>query len=233
MSDLGEISAELRDTLVRLERVLVHFGDLDRRRLAALQAELAKRPDGQAAAALVAQARLLLSRAADAAQATRRAGADWLAQHGSSEPGGSGGFSTPGGRAYYPPQEGGHRDAAAALPAFPGEYTLDAHGSTEHVFVDGRPLAAAEVVELIEADADWAGRPIRLFSCDTGRGEEPIAAEVADLAGVRVTAPDGIAWSAADGKYGVFPIEVRIVNGAVVEVPNYKCEGSWREFDPR
>jgi hypothetical protein len=233
LSDLGEISAELRQELARLERLLLRFAEIDRAHLAALQSQLERTANGRPAAAMVAQARQSLRQAAGAAAAARRAGAGWLAQHGSGEPGGSSGFSTPGGRAYYPPEEAGHRTAAANLPPFPGEYTLDAHGDSEHVFVGGQPLSAADVVELIEADTGWGRRPIRLFSCNTGHGQEPIAAEIADLARVRVTAPAGIAWSSADGKYGVFPIEVRIVNGAVVEVPNRKREGSWREFDPR
>jgi hypothetical protein len=232
VSDLGEISAELSEVLGRLERVLAQFGALDRNALAPIQAEVSRHPDGRQAAALIERARSMLRQAAEGAVAARRAGEDWLAQHGSSHAGHSSGFETPGGRAYYPPTEPDLREAAAALPAFPGEYTFDAHGSSEHVFIGDETLSAPEAAALIESDEKWDGRPIRLFSCNTGLGESPIAGEIAKLLGVKVTAPEGRAWSSADGRYGVHPIEVKVVEGAVVEVPNRKVEGTWREFYP-
>lgn len=232
MSDLGEISAEVNEALGRLERVLTRFAELDRHRLASIQAQLGKSPDGKQAVAMIARARTLLRQAAQGTAEASRAGANWLSQHGSAEAGPSTGFSTLGGRAYYPPEDTKLRRAAATLPEFPGEYTFDAHGDSEHVFIGKQPLSAADVVELIEADPNWGRRPIRLFSCNTGSGEAPIAEEIATLSKVRVTAPDGLAWSSADGSYGVAPIEIRVVQGAVVEVPNYDREGSWREFDP-
>ena len=232
MSDLGEISAELSEVLGRLERVLAQFGALDRNALAPIQAEVSRHPEGRQAAALIERARSMLRQAAEGAIGARRAGEDWLSQHGSVQAGRSSGFETPGGRAYFPPTEPDLREAPAVLPAFPGEYTFDAHGSSEHVFIGEETLSAPEVAELIESDEKWGGRPIRLFSCDTGLGESPIAAEIAKLLGVKVTAPEGSAWSSADGRHGVFPIEVKVVNGAVVEVPNYEAEGTWREFYP-
>jgi hypothetical protein len=232
LSDLGEISGELSEALGRLERVLARFAALDRDTLGPAQAEVSRYPDGRRAAALIQRARSLLRQAAEATVAARRAGEEWLSQHGSSQAGRSSGFDTPGGRAYYPSTEPELRKASAALPEFPGEYTFDAHGSSEHVFIGDETLPAREVAELIEGDPRWGGRPVRLFSCDTGRGEMPIAQKLADILKVKVTAPEGLAWSAADGRHGVYPIETRVVQGVVVEVPNYNAEGSWREFHP-
>jgi hypothetical protein len=232
VSDLGEISAELAEALGRLERLLASLAELDRGNLAPLQAELSRRPDGQQAAALIDRARRLLRQASEGTVAARRAGEDWLSRHGSPRAGGAHGCDTPGGRAYYPPTEPDLREAAAALPAFPGEYTFDAHGSSEHVFIGEETLSAPDVAELIEADENWGGRPVRLFSCDTGRGESPFAEQLAKALKVKVTAPAGRAWSLADGRYGVFPIETKLVQGVVVEVPNTKAEGSWRVFNP-
>ncbi|HET7589159.1 MAG TPA: hypothetical protein VFK14_03085 [Solirubrobacterales bacterium] len=232
MSDLGEISAELNEALGRLERLLAQLSELDRRSLAPLQAELSRLPDGRRAAALIDRARQLLRQASEGTVAARRAGAGWLSRHGSSQVGGSHGFDTPGGRAYYPPMESNLRELAAVLPEFPGEYTFDAHGSDEHVFIGEETLSAQEVAELIEADERWGRRPVRLFSCDTGLGEAPIAEQLAKILKVKVTAPEGRAWSSADGRHGVFPIETKLVQGVVVEGPNYKAEGRWREFDP-
>jgi len=232
VSDLGEISADLMEVLGRLERVLARLTALDRNTLAAAQAEASCHPEGKRAAALIARARGQLRQASEGTIAARRAGEDWLSQHGSAQGGHSSGFDTPGGRAYFPPSEAKVREAAAALPAFPGEYTFDAHGSSEHVFIGEEALSAQDVAELIKADEKWEGRPVRLFSCDTGRGDAPIAAELAEILGVKVTAPEGRAWSSADGKSGVYPVEIRVVQGVVVEVPNYDAEGSWREFFP-
>ncbi len=246
MSDLGEISAEVHEALDRLDRVLARFADLDRNRLASLQARIADSPNQRQALAMVARARALLQQAGDGATAARRSGAGWLSQHGSAQSGRSGGepiatavkshwdtgFATPGGRAYFAPKETSLRKLATALPGFPGEYTFDAHGDSEHVYIGDDALTAADVVELIEADSAWGHRPIRLFSCNAGRGDKPIAAEVADLAKVRVTAPDDYAWSGADGRVVVAPVKATTVDGVVVEVPDYDREGSWREFDP-
>jgi hypothetical protein len=232
VSDLGEISAELNEALGRLERLLAQLAELDRSSLAPLQAELSRRPDGRQAAALIDRARQFLRRASDGTVAARRAGADWLAQHGSSHTGHSSGFEISGGRAYLPAQEWAHRTAAAALPEFPAEYTFVAHGDSEHVYIGEDSLSAAEVAELIRSDARWNRKPVRLFACETGRGGAPFARELAKLLGVKVTAPDGIAWASADGHHGVHPIEVRIVGGEVVEVCNEEVDGRWHEFYP-
>lgn len=232
MSDLGEISAELSETLGRLERVLARCAALDRDALAPLQAEISRHPDGRHAAALIDRARGQLRQAAEGTVAARRAGEAWQSQHGSTQAGRSNGFDTAGGRAYFPSTEPEMQKAASALPEFPGEYTFDAHGSSEHVFIGEETLSAPAVAELIEGDPRWAGRPVRLFSCDTGRGKAPIAQKLANILKVKVTAPEGRAWSSADGRHGVYPIEVKLVQGVVVEVPNYGAEGNWREFEP-
>jgi hypothetical protein len=233
VSELGEISAELNQALDRLERLLASLAELDRGSLAPLQAELSSRPDGRHAAALIVRARQLLRQAADAVVAARGAGREWLTQHGSSDGGHApAGFEIKGGRAYLRAEESEHRSAAAALPEFPAEYTFVAHGDPEHVYIGEDPLSAAEAAELIRSDGNWNRSPVRLFSCETGRGAAPFAQELAKILGVRVTAPDGIAWAAADGSYGIHPIEVKIVRGEVVEVRNEEVEGSWREFYP-
>jgi hypothetical protein len=232
VSELGEISVALNEALGRLERLLANLSELDRGSLAPLQAELSRRPDGRQAAALIDRARQLLRQASEGTEAARGAGREWLAQHGSSQAGRAAGFEISGGRAYLPVQEREHRTVAAALPAFTAEYTFVAHGDAEHVFIGDEPLSAAEVAELIRSDGNWDRKPVRLFSCETGRGDRPFAQELAKILGVRVTAPDGIAWAAADGRYGIYPVEVRIVGGEVVEVCNESVEGRWREFYP-
>ena len=265
MSDLGEISAEVIGAIDRLDRVLGRFRELDRARLAVIQAEMERDPKLRQEAALLARARVLIQQAGNSAAAARRAGGDWLAQHGSADSGGSGawqaigatpstgpagadgraafgstvaqaawveGVHIPGGRVYFSAAEPGMRESAAALPPFPNEYVFAAHGRSDRVSVNGGELTAAEIAELIRADEGWNGRQVRLFACNTGRGENSIAADLATRLGVRVTAPDDFAWLAADGRFGVAPIRKTIVNGAVVELPDCGNRGSWRVFDP-
>lgn len=237
MSDLGELSAELRAALDRLERVLESFRELDRRSLAPIQARAANDPQLREVAALVARARTLVRRAGEGIGAARMAGEGWLARHGAPDSSGAraawdGRLPTPGGMAYYPAGELDLRNAATALPPFPGEYTLDAHGSSACVEFDQRELSASEIAELIRVDERWGGRPVRLFSCNTGSGENPVAQELAELLNVRVVAPDDFVWSAADGWVGVAPIKEIEVNGEVVAVPDRDREGRWRVFDP-
>ncbi|MGV1049830.1 MAG: hypothetical protein ACOYD4_15050 [Solirubrobacterales bacterium] len=142
------------------------------------------------------------------------------------------GIDTPGGRAYFAAGEPAHLSAAAALPSFSGEYTFDAHGRSDRVEFGDTALSAAEVAALIRADSRWEGRPIRLFSCNTGRGDNPIAAELARLTGVRVTAPDDLVWSYPGGEVVVAPIKTTIIDGELFEGPDRDAEGNWREFDP-
>lgn len=263
MSDLGEISAEVRAALASLDRALNRFAALDRSQLAPLEAELSKSPPTQQAAAMIATARALMRQARNGATAARSSGAGWLSEHGSGEsgssrgagPGDSGarpigversasfgsaaveavwaaGVDTPGGRAYFPATEPELLNAAITLPAFAGEYSFDAHGRSDRVEFGSETLGAAEVAELIRADARWEGRPVRFFSCATGSGEDPIAAQLAKLLGVRVTAPEDLVWSHPDGTVVVGPPKTTVVNGKVVEVPDPEAGKGWREFFP-
>lgn len=211
---------------------MIRFGELDRGQIEPIRAEVGRHPDGKQVAALIDRARGQLRQAQEGAIAARRAGEAWLAHHGSDQGGSSSGFEIAGGRAYLDASETSNRTAASALPAFPGEYTFVVHGSSEHVFVGGESLSAADVADLVKADPNWDGRPIRLFSCETGQGQEPIARELAKILGVKVTAPDEIVWIWPDGSYGIHPVETKLIGGEVLELPNMNQEGRWREFNP-
>lgn len=109
------------------------------------------------------------------------------------------GRDTNAGRAYYEPGDGAALYAASLQP-FDGEYTIDMHGSPKRVAVGPRLLDARQLAELIRADPNWKGRPVRLFSCNTGQGENPIAQRLAADLGVDVTAPVERAWSNRRGE---------------------------------
>jgi hypothetical protein len=259
LSDLGEISAEVRAALASLERALNRFATLDRTELAELEAELGRSPQTRQAAALIARARALVRQAETGVTGARSSGSEWLARHGSSERGGSRasgsstqpsggsessasfsstaveavwaeGIKTPGGRAYFTPGERGLRELAVVLPQFAGEYSIDMHGTSDCVFYGATELDAADLAELIAADPNWEGRPVRLFSCNTGRGENPIAAQLARQLEVRVTAPDDLAWSFADGEVVVAPFKYEMVHGQLCKVPDRDREGKWHAF---
>jgi hypothetical protein len=232
VSDLGEISAELMSALDRLDSVLQRFGEVDRTRLAPIEVEVAKDPRLRPTVALIARARALVRQARSGTVAARRAGQDWLSQHGAAQAAWVEGSDIAGGRAYFAADESGMREATAALPSFPGEYTFVAHGSSDGVYIGATELTATAVAELIRSDEKWNNHPVRLFACNTGRGENPIAAELASLLGVSVTAPDDFAWLGADGRFGVAPVKSASVNGVVVEVPDCANKGRWRVFDP-
>jgi hypothetical protein len=143
------------------------------------------------------------------------------------------GFDTRAGRAYYTRGDTRLRTAAEALPPFPGEYTVDMHGTPQRVVVGDSPLDARQLSELVEADANWKNRPVRLFSCLTGRGDRPIAQELADHLGVKVTAPTDLVWSDPAGAHVVAPGVWKTIGGTKVMVPGSEpADGGWRTFSP-
>lgn len=111
--------------------------------------------------------------------------------------------STPAGRAFFNPQDS-VRYMSERLAPLPGVRTYDLHGSSHSVDVwDGSRVVAVEAkefAEIIRADPDWNGEPIRLFACDTGKGPECFAQQLADELGVDVIAPTELAWSNVRGE---------------------------------
>jgi hypothetical protein len=103
---------------------------------------------------------------------------------------------TPAGEAFYGVDDIDMRRVALSLPPEQGKFTADLHGNPESVNVGGRSLTAHDLASFLESEkSDWSGEPIRLFSCDTGKGEDPFAQKLADRLGVAVTAPTELAWS--------------------------------------
>jgi hypothetical protein len=143
------------------------------------------------------------------------------------------GIDTRAGRAYYTPGDTRLRTAAEALPPFPGEYTVDLHGTPDSVVVGASSLDAGQLSELVKADPNWNNRPVRLFSCLTGQGDRPIAQELADHLGRDVTAPTDLVWSDATGRYFVAPGVWKTVGGTNVMLPGVEpADGGWRTFRP-
>lgn len=94
--------------------------------------------------------------------------------------------------------------AAKALPEMPGYRTYDLHGNPESVAVwaGGQEVSIgpSAFADVVRGDPGWQGSPVRLFSCDTGKGSESFAQLLADELGVEVYAPTELAWSDSTGQ---------------------------------
>src|SRR5690606_24170592 len=113
--------------------------------------------------------------------------------------------------------------------AIPGFYTLDLHGSPEGAYIGDEELSPADLAALVRADPNWNGEPIRLFSCETGQGEDPFAQYLADELGVTVHAPTELAWGYADGTSIVSSAHC---NSDTCEEPTWPPDGMWIQFHP-
>ncbi len=91
---------------------------------------------------------------------------------------------TPAGRAFYGPDDHKMRNAALNVHPDPKMYTADLHGRPDSFVVAGAELSSGDLSALIEADEGWRGEAIRLVSCRTGRGDRPVAQELANHLGV-------------------------------------------------
>ncbi|MBS2536151.1 hypothetical protein KGQ20_25640 [Catenulispora sp. NF23] len=89
------------------------------------------------------------------------------------------------------------RESSASLPADPGWFTIDMHGSGLRVFVGKVGLHEADLHNLLQHIPEWKDdpRPIRLASCDSGEFDDGIAQRLADLIGYPVKAPNTSVWT--------------------------------------
>src|SRR5215472_6629587 len=143
------------------------------------------------------------------------------------------GIDTRAGRAYYAPEETEMRAFARDLPPFSGEYTVDLHGAPDRVMVGDATFDAGQLSELVKADRGWNNQPVRLFSCETGRGDQPIAQDLANRLGVEVTAPTELVWSNHAGDYFVASGTWRTIGGTKVMLPGPPPDGGgWRTLGP-
>jgi hypothetical protein len=137
---------------------------------------------------------------------------------------------TTAGEAFYGVDDIDMRRVALSLPPEQGKFTADLHGNAESVNVGGRSLTAHDLASFLESDnSDWSGEPIRLFSCNTGRGEDPFAQKLADRLGVPVTAPTELAWSDIAGNSWS---ATKTKNAKGDWVSTWPPDGEWVTFNP-
>ncbi|OHV04665.1 hypothetical protein BKN37_08830 [Mycobacterium talmoniae] len=145
-------------------------------------------------------------------------------------------FATEAGAAFFDPADTTMRSAAGDVRPVAGEFTIDVHGDARGVLVwDGagaeHRMGARGFAEVIRNSTGWDGRsPIRLLSCDTGRGSQPFAAELARELGVPVSAPDRPVWTFPDGREPVVTGFERGPNGELT--PRIPPDGRWHRFTP-
>ena len=138
---------------------------------------------------------------------------------------------TPAGEAFYGVHDIDMRRVALSLHPEQGKFTADLHGTPESVNVEGRSLTAHDLASFLESDkSDWRGEPIRLFSCNTGKGDDPFAQKLADRLGVPVTAPTELAWSDISGNSWS---ATKTKNAKGDWVSTWPPDGKWVTFSPR
>jgi hypothetical protein len=143
------------------------------------------------------------------------------------------GMDTQAGRAYYLRSDTGMRKLAAVVPAFPGEYAVDMHGAPDRVLWGRSSFSAGQLAELVTNDPNWQNRPVRLFSCNTGKGSHPIAQALADDLHAPVTAPTELVWSDDKGNHMVTVMQWKQIGGTWVPTPGQVPPGGgWKTFYP-
>ncbi|MBF6144937.1 ADP-ribosyltransferase [Nocardia nova] len=138
-------------------------------------------------------------------------------------------LETPAGRAFYEPDDQDMIDSAMNLAPEPGYYTVDMHGSSDATYIGDESLSARQLADLLRADPNWTNEPIRLFSCETGQGDNPFAQQLANELGVTIVAPTELAWGYPNGSNVVSSLTVDH-NGT--EFPTWPPDGVWLAFTP-
>lgn len=89
------------------------------------------------------------------------------------------------------------------VPAQKGFYDIKCHGSPDSVKIFDSVIDADELAKIIIMRKDYNNQPIRLLSCETGKGNNCIAQKLSDLLGVSVLAPTEVIWAKSSGDYEV------------------------------
>ncbi|MCK9878368.1 hypothetical protein MXD59_21780 [Frankia sp. Ag45/Mut15] len=138
--------------------------------------------------------------------------------------------ATSDGRAFYSVTDHTMRRAAATADTEPGCYTADLHGSPDAFHVGNVDLDASDLASLIRRDDAWKSRPVRLMSCETGQGDDPVAQKLANELGVVVTAPTELAFSDQEtGRVWTTSMTENEYGRLVQTVP---YDGIWIDFHP-
>jgi len=110
---------------------------------------------------------------------------------------------------------------AAAITLIPGVYDVAMHGSPKCSEVFGHKTTARNVAAILRQRDDYTqGTPVRLLSCETGKGEEYFAQSLADELRVEVSAPNDILWARNNHSF-------------TIGASRYENTGKMETFKPR
>jgi RHS repeat-associated protein len=139
------------------------------------------------------------------------------------------------------------RTGLNAIPTSTGTYTVGAHGNPQGVADDrgmakdltGRSLGSRSLTAIIQQDSKFAGtKEIILYSCSTGKGNNPLAQQVANRTNLPVWAPDNLLWVNKKGVAFIGPRKSEdkmLPNGEAnpdYNKPDYKKPGGFIRFLP-
>ncbi len=115
-----------------------------------------------------------------------------------------------------------------------GFYDIVAHGSPRTILIEynGKQVEITHraFARLIKNEGKLVGKPIRLFSCNTGHISRGFAQGLADRLGVPVKAPKEYIWATPLGSYFVRKGKM----DGIKLVPDYSSEkGEFKIFYPR
>jgi len=133
------------------------------------------------------------------------------------------------GEAFYTPNDPSW-SYLAKQPGVPGHHTINMHGSHDRVAVGDVTFSAKDLANFLRSKySSWDGQPINLMSCSAGKGDNPIAQQLANILGVPVRAGSDIVWLCRDGSNYVSSW-TRNKEGR--RVPTWPPDGTWVTFFP-
>lgn len=89
------------------------------------------------------------------------------------------------------------------VPPKKGYYDIKCHGSPDSVKIFDSVTDADELAKIIIMRKDYNNQPIRLLSCEAGKGNNCIAQRLSNILGVPVLAPTEVIWAKSSGDYEV------------------------------
>lgn len=107
---------------------------------------------------------------------------------------------------------------------------MGGHGNP-NTFVDqyGQPIPPKALANKIKSDPNYKpGTPVDLLSCETGKGKNPYAQDLARELGAQVNAPDAYEWYYPSGKTITAPAK----GGNIKNGPDVNNPGTMIPFKP-
>ncbi|MEN3368731.1 MAG: hypothetical protein V7609_874 [Verrucomicrobiota bacterium] len=122
--------------------------------------------------------------------------------------------------------------SAQHLPEKRAEFSLAAHGNSSVIQdATGNLLGAESAVKAISSSKGFVeAKTIRLFVCDTGKGDNSIAQKIANITGKNVLAPTKWIWTDKKGGYSIYDGKTDPKTKELVK--DLKDKGDWKLFKP-